>query len=163
MRAAKLFLVPLLATLTLAAQSLSGTWHQTKTDDIPAAIERCISGMFFIKRPIARGRLTKLNPAYKKVTLTLSDREVVVQLEDRAPIHMPANGQSVSWTREDGEVFQVAAHLNGNQLIQTFKNEDGERTNVFQMSPDGHTLTLGATVKSPQLPRALTYTITFGR
>lgn len=165
MRAARLYLVPVLACLSLAAQapSLGGTWHQTRTDNIAAAIEATVADMNFIKRPIARGRLAKLNPAYKKVTISLSDRETVVQLEERAPIHMPASGQSVSWTREDGEKFMVAAQVSPAQLIQTFKNEEGERTNVFRLSADGKTLTLGVTVKSGKLPKPLTYTITFGR
>jgi len=88
---------------------------------------------------------------------------VVVQLEDRQPIRMPADGTSVPWTREDGDQFQVAAQVSKDQLIQTFKNDDGERTNVFRLSADGKTLTLTATVKSAKLPRALSYSITFGR
>ncbi|MFN7959035.1 MAG: hypothetical protein U0P46_12035 [Holophagaceae bacterium] len=165
MRSARLFLVPVLATLSLAAQepSLSGTWTQVKADDIAAAINSTVADMNFIKRPIARGRLAKLNPAYKKVTITLSDKEVVVQLEDRAPIHMPPGGKSAPWTREDGEKFQVAAQVSKDQLIQTFKNDEGERTNVFKLGPDGRSLTMTATVKSPQLPKPLTYSITFGR
>ncbi len=165
MRSARLFLAPALACLSLAAQapSMGGTWHQTKSDNIAAAIESTVADMNFIKRPIARGRLAKLNSAYKKVVISLSDREVVVQLEDRSPIHMPANGQGAPWTREDGDKFTVAAQLSKDQLIQTFKNDEGERTNVFRMSADGKTLTLGVTVKSGKLPKPLTYTIIFGR
>lgn len=165
MRAARLFFLPVLAAVSLAAQapSLAGTWSQTRTDDIGAAINVTVADMNFIKRPIARGRLAKLNPAYHKVTITLTDKEVVVQLEDRAPIHMPADGKAAPWTREDGDKFMVAAQVTKEQLIQTFKNDEGERTNVFKMSPDGRTLTLTATVKSPQLPKPLTYSITFGR
>lgn len=164
MRAARLFLVPVLAALSLAAQepSLSGTWTQTKADDIAAAIQSTVAGMNFIKRPIARGRLTKLNPAYKKVVITISDKEVVVKFDERAPIHMPPGGKAAPWTREDGEKFMVAAQVGKDQLIQTFKNEDGERTNVFKLGHDGQTLTLTATVKSPQLPKPLTYSIHFG-
>jgi hypothetical protein len=165
MRLPRLFLVPVLACLSLAAQgpSLGGTWNQAKADDIAAAIHATVADMNFIKRPIARGRLTKLNPAYKKVAITLSDKEVLVKFDEREPIHMPADGKSAPWTREDGDKFQVAAQVTKDQLIQTFKNEDGERTNVFKLSPDGKTLTLTATVKSPQLPKPLTYAISFGR
>jgi hypothetical protein len=165
MRSARLFLVPALATLALMAQepSLNGAWTQTKADDIAAAINVTVADMNFIKRPIARGRLAKLNPAYKKVTIAASDKEVVVQLDDRAPIHMPPGGKSAPWTREDGQKFMVAAQVSKDQLVQTFKNDEGERTNVFKLGPDGRSLTLTATVKSPQLPKPLTYTITFGR
>jgi hypothetical protein len=34
---------------------------------------------------------------------------------------------------------------------------------VFRLSPDGRTLTMSATIKSPKLPKPLTYTITFSR
>lgn len=165
MRSARLFVVPVLAALSLAAQepALSGAWTQTRADDIAAAIEVTVKDMNFIKRPIARGRLKKLNPAYRKVTITITDKGVAVKLDDRAPILMPAGGKAAPWTREDGEKFMVAAQVSKDQLIQTFKNEDGERTNVFRLSPDGRALTLTATVKSPQLPKPLTYSIHFGR
>ncbi|GLH73625.1 hypothetical protein GETHLI_21270 [Geothrix limicola] len=165
MRAARLFLVPALAVLSLSAQesALNGSWRQTRTDDIAAAINTTVADMNFIKRPIARGRLTKLNPAYQKVAITISGAGVDVKLDDRAPIHMPPGGAAAPWTREDGEKFMVAAQVSGDQLIQTFKNDEGERTNVFKLSPDGKVLTLSATVKSPKLPKALTYSISFGR
>ncbi len=165
MRAARLFLVPVLAVLSLTAQetALSGAWLQTKADDIAAAIQSTVADMNFIKRPIARGRLTKLNPAYKKVLIAISDKEVLVKLDDREPIHMPPGGASAPWTREDGEKFMVAAQVSKDQLIQTFKNEDGERTNIFKLSPDGQSLTMSATIKSPQLPKPLVYSISFGR
>jgi hypothetical protein len=57
----------------------------------------------------------------------------------------------------------VAAQVGKDQMIQTFKNDEGERTNVYKLSPDGKSLTLSATVKSPKLPKALTYSISFGR
>ena len=165
MRAARLLLVPAFAALSLSAQepSLPGTWTQTKADDIAAAIQATVADMNFIKRPIARGRLTKLNPAYKKVVIAVSDKEVVVKFDERAPIHMLPGGKAAPWTREDGDKFMVAAQVGKDQMVQTFKNEDGERTNVFRMSPDGKSLTLTATVKSPQLPKPLTYSISFGR
>ena len=165
MRLARLFVVPILAVLSLAAQepSLSGGWTQTKADDIAAAINVTVADMNFIKRPIARGRLAKLNPAYKKVMIALSDKEVLVKFDERDAIHMPPGGASAPWTREDGDKFMVAAQVSKDQMIQTFKNDEGERTNVFRMSPDGKWLTLTAVVMSPKLPKPLTYTITFGR
>ncbi|HJV49095.1 MAG TPA: hypothetical protein VJ549_07455 [Geothrix sp.] len=165
MHAAQLFLVPVLAVLSLAAQEspLNGTWRQTRADDIAAAINSTVADMNFIKRPIARGRLAKLNPAYQKVAITISGAGVDVKLDDRSPIHMPPGGGAAPWTREDGEKFMVSAQVSGDQLIQTFRNDEGERTNVFKLSPDGKALTLSATVKSPKLPKPLTYSIGFGR
>ena len=165
MRSARLIFVPAFAALSLMAQdpSLSGTWTQAKADDIAAAINSTVADMNFIKRPIARGRLTKLNPAYKKVVIAISSQEVLIKFDERDSIHMPAGGASAPWTREDGDKFMVAAQVGKDQLIQTFKNEEGERTNIFRLSPDGKSLTMSATIKSPQLPKPLTYSISFGR
>ena len=165
MRSARLFLVSAFAMLSLTAQepSLSGTWNQTRADDIAAAINVTVADMNFIKRPIARHTLTNLNPAYRKVMIAISDKEVLVKLDEREPIHMPPGGKAAPWTREDGDKFMVAAQVTKDQLVQTFKNDEGERTNVFKLSPDGRSLTLTATVKSPKLPRPLVYSISFGR
>ena len=165
MRSARLFLVSAFAMLSLTAQepSLSGTWNQTRTDDIAAAIDATVADMNFIKRPIARHKLVNLNPAYRKVMIAISDKEVLVKLDEREPIHMPPGGKAAPWTREDGDKFMVAAQVTKDQLVQTFKNDEGERTNVFKLSPDGRSLTLTATVKSPKLPRPLVYSISFGR
>ena len=57
----------------------------------------------------------------------------------------------------------VAAQVSKDQLVQTFKNDEGERTNVFNLSPDGRMLIMSATIKSPQLPKPLRYSISFGR
>jgi hypothetical protein len=164
MRVALRFACALL-TVVLSAQepSLSGTWNQAKADDIPAAIDNTVADMNFIKRPIARHRLTNLNPAYRKVLIAISDREVLVKSDEREPIHMPPDGKSAPWTREDGAKFMVAAQVSKGQLVQTFKNDEGERTNIFKLSPDGQSLTLNATIKSPQLPKVLTYSINFAR
>ena len=152
-------------TVALSAQEpgLSGSWKHASDSGIPVAIEATVADMNFIKRPIARHRLTNLNPAYRKLMITLSDREVLVKFDEREPIHMPADGQSAPWTREDGAKFMVAAQVTKGQLVQTFKNDEGERTNIFKLSPDGNLLTLSATIKSPQLPKPLTYSISFGR
>jgi len=165
MRSARLIFVPAFAALSLMAQdpSLSGTWTQAKADDIAAAINSTVADMNFIKRPIARGRLTKLNPAYKKVVIAISEKGVLVKFDERDAIHMLPGGASSPWTREDGDKFMVAAQVGKDQMIQTFKNDEGERTNIFKLSPDGKTLTMSATIKSPQLPKPLTYTISFGK
>ena len=165
MRAARLFLVPVLATLTLAAQdsALNGTWTQSRADDVAAAIENVVADMNFIKRPIARKKLIRLNPVYKKTIIAISGSGVTVKFDDRDVIPMPPGGKPGPWTREDGDKFMVAAQVTKDQMIQTFKNDEGERTNIFKLSADGKSLTMNATIKSPQLSKPLTYSISFGR
>jgi hypothetical protein len=165
MRLPRLIALPLVACLSLAAQEspLAGTWTQSRADDVAGAINAVVADMLFIKRPIARPKLIRLNPVYKKVVIAVSDKGVTVKFDERDVIPMPPGGKPGPWTREDGDKFMVAALVSKDQMIQTFKNDEGERTNVFKLSPDGKTLTMNATVKSPQLPRPLTYSISFTR
>ncbi len=165
MRLLRLLAISVLATLSLAAQesALSGTWVQARADDVVGAINAVVADMLFLKRPIARPKLVRLNPVYKKVIIAISDKETLVKFDDRDVIPMPPGGRPGPWTREDGDKFMVAAQVSKDQMIQTFKNDEGERTNIFKLSADGKTLTMSATVKSPQLPRPLTYSISFSR
>ena len=49
------------------------------------------------------------------------------------------------------------------QLVQTFKNEEGQRTNTYKLSPDGKTLTLEVELRSERLPEPVRYALTFQR
>ena len=72
---------------------------------------------------------------------------------------MPADGRTAKWTREDGEVFDVAARWTNDRLVQSFKAADGERTNTFTLGPDGRALDVQVEVKSPQLPEPVRYAL----
>jgi hypothetical protein len=164
MLAARLFLVPVLAATSLVAQEspFTGVWKYAADSGIAAAIEGTVKDMNFIKRPIARGRLKDTNPTYQKVTMAIGAQEISIQYDARNPIKTPADGRAVPWTREDGKVFQVTAKADGARLVQTFKNSEGERTNIWQVGADKKLL-LTVTVKSESLPKPLTYTITFAK
>jgi hypothetical protein len=164
MLAARLSVLTVVATLSLAAQDsgFGGVWKHASDSGIEAAIEETVKDMNFIKRPIARGRLKETNPAYQRVTMTIGSQEIAIQYDARNPIKTPASGTAVPWTREDGKTFQVTAKVDGNKLVQTFKNDEGERTNIWQLGADGK-LNLAVTVKSGSLPKPLTYSISFGK
>jgi len=153
----------LTACLTAQDAGWLGTWKLASTPNIGAAIERCTDEMSFIKRPIARSRLKKLNPAYQRIVLTRVGGEFVIQFEERQPIRLPADGKAVAWTREDGEKFLVSARPSVDALAQHYQGEDGERDNRFRVDPGGKALTLDVIVKSQKLPKPLTYSITYSR
>jgi hypothetical protein len=151
----------LLLAMPAAAQAPLGTWTLASAPDIPGAIDAAVKDMNFVIRPIARGRLRKTNPSYQRVSLARNGGEFVFQYEQRAPQHMPADGAAVPWKREDGEVFRISARQDGEDLVQRFQAEDGERTNVFHVDPATRTLRLTVTVASGKLPRPLTYTLSY--
>ena len=153
-------MLSLLLALPLAAQPV-GTWKLATQPDLSKVIEVATAPMNFVVRPIARGRLKKTNTAYERITIARTSAEITIKYDDREPQHMPADGKAVSWKREDGEVFQISAHTNGESLIQTYHAEDGERINQFHLDPKSGVLSLHVTVKSHKLPNPVVYTLTY--
>src|SRR5215510_4841394 len=113
--------------------SLPGVYTNDRQtgDAISTAIDAAIAKMNFIKRPVARSRLKKTNAPHRRVTIATGAQEIAISFDANAPVRMPADGRTAKWTREDGEVFDVSAQWTGDKLVQTFKAEDGQRTNTF--------------------------------
>jgi len=167
----QMFLLPLLALLALplGAQaqesSMRGTFvlDRAHSDDVNRAIETAVSRMSFITRPIARGRLRRTNTPYSRLSIDFTPQQIQVHVEQRSPMDSPANGQPIKWRREDGEVLDLSTEWTNGRLVQTFRAEDGSRTNTFSIAPDGHTLTMHVTIRSPRLPAPVEYNLVYTR
>ena len=151
-----------LGSSTLAAaqeSSLDGTYilDETDSDNINAAIETAVGKLDFVRRDIARGRLEKLNPAYRKVAITSSPNEISVTVDNQPPLRAPAKGTPVAWVSPDGRNVNASMQLAGRHLAQTFTSAAGRRVNDYTLSPDGRTLTMQVTETSPRLPQPIAY------
>jgi len=145
--------------------SLPGVYANDRqtSDAINTAIDAAITRMNFITRPVARSRLKKTNAPHRRVTIETGAQEIAIAFDANSPVRMPADGHTAKWTREDGEVFDVSAQWAGDKLVQTFKAEDGQRTNTFVLGPDGRALSVQVEVTSPQLPAPVHYELAFER
>jgi len=167
----RMLLLPLLAALAVPAaahaqeSSMRGTFviNRQASDDVNRAIESAVSKMSFVTRPIARGRLRRTNAVYQRVVVSFTPAQVSTTFDQRHAIESPANGQPVAWTREDGEKFQLSTSWENGRLVQTFRAEDGSRTNTYSISPDGRTLTMHVTIRSPRLSAPVEYNLVFNR
>jgi len=167
----RMLLLPLLAAFAIPAaagaqeSSMRGTFtiNRQQSDDVNRAIETAVSRMSFVTRPIARGRLRRTNTVYNRVVINYTPAQVSTTVDQRRPMESPANGQPVPWTREDGEKFQLSTSWENGRLVQTFRAEDGSRTNTYSISPDGGTLTMNVVIRSPRLASPLTYKLVFNR
>ena len=139
------------------------TVNRQQSDDVNRAIETAVSRMSFVTRPIARGRLRRTNTVYNRVVINYTTAQVSTTFDKRRAVESPANGQPVPWTREDGEKFQLSTSWENGRLVQTFRAEDGSRTNTYSISPDGRTLTMHVTLRSPRLTSPLEYNLVFNR
>jgi hypothetical protein len=158
--------VALTAALPASAQqaSLKGTWRYDAqaSDNVATAINTAVQRMNFVTRPIARGRLTRTNQPYQRVTVDFTASQVTVSTDNRSPIVSPANGTPIKWTREDKEVLDVSTEWENGVLEQTFKAEDGQRVNRYSVGGDGR-MTMEVTITSPRLPRPLVYKLIYNR
>jgi len=144
--------------------SFDGTFvlAPARSDNVDEAINRSISRMNIATRQIARPRLRRTNQPYQRVTLQVG-QQISIATDARRPIVTPRSGESIRWTREDGEVLDVSTRMDGNRIRQVFAAEDGRRENVYSLSPDGRTLTIEVTVTSGRLPAPLTYRLVYDR
>jgi hypothetical protein len=158
-----------LAGLSLAAAPLPGgpegtfALDRAASDDVNRAIERTAAEFNFLLRPFARSRLRKANPVPKEIRIVYSPAEVSVQLERYPAIAAPRDGRTIRWTRDDGAVFDLTATTEAGVLRQTFRGEEGERTSVYRILPDGRSLSMQVKISSPRLPKPLAYTLVFRR
>ena len=150
-------LLPFLLAAPLGAQ-VAGTWKLASQPDLPALFEQATVSLTPVARAKARDRLKKINIAYPRIAITHAAGHITIRFDHRAQ-RMPDNALAVAWTREDGEKFLISARMEGESLIQTLMGEDGMLENHFH-AKDG-TLTLRVTVKAMELPRPITYTLTY--
>lgn len=151
----------LASSTPVAAQkeSLNGTYtlDEGASDKISVVIENAVRKFNFLTRPIARGRLKRLNPAYRQVTIASSSNELSIAVDNQPALRTPANGTSVVWVGPDGGKVNVSMQLTGGHLVQTFKSADGDRVNDYTLSPDGRMLIMQVTETSPRLSQAIRY------
>jgi hypothetical protein len=134
------------------------------SESIKAAIDTTVRHMNFITRPIARSRLSKINPTPQRVRVDLEADTVSVAFDSGNPVVTPLNGQTVSWLNPlTGETNQAHATVSGDTVRQTIMAHDGERENALIFSGDGQRLRLHVTVTSHRLPRPLIYDLMFRR
>jgi len=151
-----------LSSSTLAAaqeSSLDGTYILDETDsaNMKEVIEDAVGKLNFVTRDIARGRLKRLNPAYRQIAISSSPNEISVTVDNQPPLRTPANGAPVAWIGPDGGKVNASMQLADGRLTQTFTSADGRRVNDYNLSRDGRTLTMRVTETSPRLSQPITY------
>jgi hypothetical protein len=147
-------------TLAPAQESgLDGIYILDETDsaNMNEVIEDAVGKLNFVTRDIARGRLKRLNPAYRQIAISSSPNEISVTVDNQPPLRTPANGAPVAWIGPDGGKVNASMQLADGRLTQTFTSADGRRVNDYTLSRDGRTLTMRVTETSPRLSQPITY------
>jgi hypothetical protein len=128
-----------------------------------AAIEKATDDMFFITRRVARGRLKDRTAIWANVGFSFNEGMIITTMSKLPTATSPESGAAVRYTL-DGDKLRLSQKVTTDgRLVQSFANEDGTRTNIYTLSPDGRTLSIAVTVASSQLPAPVSYTLTYVR
>lgn len=116
----------------------------------------------------ARARLREVNRPYSWIHFAPCPEGIATETDLWAgewKLTTPTTGEVKGWKRRTGsgkvETIDVATELAANTFTHRFKAEDGTRTNVYTLSPDGRTLTLDVTVVSGKLTGPMTYRLVY--
>lgn len=144
-------------------------------DDMEAVIEASLpkirSTLGRIFKGKARERLREVNRPYGWIRFAPQGSIVTVETDhwngQQWQLATPRNGSVEKWQRRtpDGKVetVKVTTDTRGATMTQRFEAEDGARTNVYALSPDGNTLTMDVTVTSEKLTGPITYKLVYRR
>jgi hypothetical protein len=168
-----------LVPLTIAALAVLGGWRGHTAEPLPAeptlyilvpdssesiraAIDTTVAHMNFITRPIARSRLSKINPTPQIVRVDVGSDSVSVAFDESDPVVTPLSGDTVAWRNPlTGEMDEAHGTVAADTVRQVIMAQDGDRENALIFSNDGARLQLHVTVTSHRLPRPLVYDLVF--
>jgi hypothetical protein len=168
-----------LVPLTIAALVGLCGWREPTADSLPAeptlyilvpdssesiraAINTTVAHMNFITRPIARSRLSKINPTPQIVRVDIEPDSVSVAFDEGSPVVTPLSGDTVAWRNPlTGEMDEAHGMVVADTVRQVIMAQDGDRENALIFSNDGERLQLHVTVTSHRLPRPLVYDLVF--
>jgi hypothetical protein len=168
--AAVILVLPALPATEANAQQaeFTGTFELVPTpaqarSQIDQEIDAAVEDMFFAFRGTARSRLQKSTEPCQQIGFDIMADEIIGYCDDRVPTISPADGNTSVHINNEGDEFVLAQQVVGSQLRQVFGADDGLRRNVYELGPDGETLTMRVTIEADRLPEPLTYSLTFER
>jgi hypothetical protein len=145
-----------------AQTSFTGAYvlDEAASEDAVGAFEPALERLNALVRTIARSRLRQSNLVAKRLHIALEDGYIVLQSDDRPAVRTPVTGEEVNVGKGEGTRSTL---LNGSVLRQHAESDQGERTAVMRLSPDGQRLTMNVTITSPRLEEPVHYRLVYKR
>ncbi|MBX3249070.1 MAG: hypothetical protein KF901_17965 [Myxococcales bacterium] len=144
-----------------------GTWvvvdATAAASDRDAAVERVVTEMNFIARPIARRRLTAGLPIHQRVELSTSGDSLKVKVGTLYEVDAPTDGTQRNITDSLGTALRVTQRWRGRTLVQRYVNDDATVTVQLRFSPDGSRMTLATKIEASRLPGDVVFEVRYRR
>ncbi len=146
------------------AQNVQGTFRLAVPEDqakqnVNAAIDEAASHTGFFERGFVKSRLRDKNPVRDTIQTNVNGNQLSVQYGD-----MRYQTQQGRWTTVTalGEQVQLQQWARGNQIVQKFRSDEGEKVSVMTFQPNGE-MVMDVTVYSQRLPQPLHYQLQYRR
>jgi hypothetical protein len=134
------------------------TFIPEESDDIGPRAREAVHHLFFAIRGIARRRLEGANEPIDRVDLSYKADTLLVSLREDEPIVKSLmTGDTIPYTRADGEVVQVHAQTEPGMIDLYFQAEDGAKEMIFRLRDDGN-LAVESITYSDKLREPFRYT-----
>lgn len=134
------------------------TFVPEESDEIGPMAREAVSHLFFAIRGVARRRLEGANEPIDRVDMNYLADTLLLSLRDDEPIvRSLMNGDTLPYTRADGEVVQVTAEVEPGMIDLWFVAEDGVKEMIFRLRDDGK-LAVESVTYSDKLEEPFRYT-----
>jgi len=132
-----------------------------RSDDAVQAIQGGVAGLSPATRTPFRQRLLKAALPGYAIRISTAPGRFSLKYDAKPLIRVLTSGEPISWTLEDGQVFDVSAKANGEAISLTFRAAESERTTVYRS--DGEQLVAETTIVSPLLSTPIRYKAVYNR
>jgi len=166
MRTASILALAALAHLAEAGDStfVGGySLDRSRSSNVVAAIDSCVSRMGIIKRVIARPLLEKDNVPAETLSIVSRIDGLAISQGTDPEATCRNDGKESNWADRGGRVYRLSCERGNGRLTLVIKGKDGQGRDEYRWSDDGTELRLVVTVNSPHLPVPLTYLLDYRR
>jgi len=161
----------LLATLSLAVGAQAplpsqagwdGEWKllPRESDQVGALIEEHLKGRSFAAKLLWKRKLTAACRTYPNLDL-LFGSQFRVTFGRELPADTPADGSRGTWSRSDGERFQVFLRQEEGRLVQTLQGKGYTLTHAYTLDKGSRDLELRVTYANPRLEPPFSYRMVY--
>ena len=144
---------------------LSGSYilDEERSDNVMDALNSAVDAMPpSVARPYFARRIRKAGAPVYAIKILFEEGRFWIKNDAKRPIVVWTGGETIEWTQEDGQVFDVSAQLNREAISLTFHAIDSsERTTVY--CSDGPQLVAETTIVGPLLSAPIRYRVVYNR
>jgi hypothetical protein len=152
------------AALTDFTGSYRFSGRPAERQGLETAIDEVADQLNVFIREIARGEMRRRIQPEDSVRIRVMDETTVaLGYGDWGPVELSLGPGGQRVRGPTGDMQRVSLAFERGRLIHRERQGEGERTNVFSLSPDGRRLRMSSRIASDRLPDDIRYRLSFRR